>query len=165
MQILLKSLRKEQWARLVTAVLMTTLGGLFIYLFFNKNHIIVILSLGLLVLGIRFLRGVLKEWDFENQKLIQLINNQPTKIVWVYSMVTERMPFGLALSKQGLLYFKLENGDDIAVNISNANLKIVTRFLKRLLPHATFGYTPERMRLYHQNSHSFLHKNKEKENM
>ena len=159
MQILLKSLRKEQWARLLVAVLMTTFGGLFIYLFFGKNQLLVILSLGLLVFGIRFLRTVLKEWDFENQKLLQLIDNQPIKIVWVYSMVTERMPFGLALSKQGLLYFKLENGDDIAVSISNENLKIVTRFLKRLLPHAVFGYTPERMRNYRKNPSLFLQQN------
>ena len=159
MQLLLKSLRREQWTRLVVGVFVVSSGILLLYLFFGGNNLISMLSFVALIIGVRFLQNTLKTWDFENQKLLQLIENQPTKIVWVYSIVTQRMPFGLAFNEQSLLYFKLENGDDITVNIPPEKLKIVTRFLKRLLPHAVFGYTPNRMRSYLRSPLDFLQQN------
>ncbi|MBV6653640.1 MAG: hypothetical protein KI786_07790, partial [Mameliella sp.] len=48
------------------------------------------------------------------------------------------------LLRNGTLYLKLRDGDDVSVSLSADDLKVVSRYLNRLLPHATFGYTKDR---------------------
>lgn len=80
--------------------------------------------------------------------LFQLLLHQPRKIVWVYSVLTQRMPFGFEFSRHGLMYFKLLDGTQIEVSLPEKHLVRVSAFLQRLLPHASFGYTAEREQWY-----------------
>jgi hypothetical protein len=47
------------------------------------------------------------------------------------------------------LYFKLSNGDEITVSLRPQKLKVISKFLNRLLPHASFGYSHDRAQWYH----------------
>ena len=58
------------------------------------------------------------------------------------------MPFGFYWSENGLLFFKLANGEEITVHLKAKHLKLVSKTLGRLLPHTTFGYSSERDQWY-----------------
>jgi hypothetical protein len=72
------------------------------------------------------------------------LRERPEQFVWVYGMVTERMPFGLNLMRGGLLYLMTERGEMHDFALPADKLLLVSKTLNRLLPRAEFGYTPER---------------------
>lgn len=71
-------------------------------------------------------------------------NEEPESIVWVYGLVTERMPFGFKTVSVGTLHLVESDGDIHSFGMKPAELKLVTKTLNRVLPHAEFGYSPER---------------------
>jgi hypothetical protein len=74
------------------------------------------------------------------------------EIVWIYSVRTQTMPFGLYLWERGTMYFKLLDGSEIVLSLPADQLKMVSKFLGRLLPHAAIGYSKERMEQYERGS-------------
>ncbi len=72
------------------------------------------------------------------------LRDHPDQFVWVYGMVTERMPFGLNLMRSGVLYLFDETGEGHSFSLPADQLLLVTKTLNRLLPRAEFGYTQER---------------------
>ncbi|MFK8161934.1 MAG: hypothetical protein AB8H12_05670 [Lewinella sp.] len=72
------------------------------------------------------------------------LREQPQSIVWVYGLVTERMPFGFKTVAVGTLYMVDKDGDCHTFGLKPTDLKLVTKTLNRVLPEADFGYTPER---------------------
>lgn len=76
------------------------------------------------------------------------LRENPEDIVWVYGMVTERMPFGFRTVRMETLYFVDRAGDIHSFPLRKGQTKLVTRTLNRVLPHAEFGYTPEREMAY-----------------
>lgn len=74
----------------------------------------------------------------------QQLREEPESVVWVYGMVTERMPFGLKTTAVGTLHLVEADGTLNTFAMSPAELKLVTKTLNRVLPHADFGYTEER---------------------
>lgn len=84
----------------------------------------------------------------EDRPLMRILLHEPERIVWVYSIVTERMPFGLQLMNDGLMYFKLIDGDEFTLSFPAHQLHAVSEMLNQRLPHATFGYTKEREQWY-----------------
>lgn len=73
---------------------------------------------------------------------------EPESIVWVYGMVTERMPFGFRTTAVGTLHLVEDDGDVHAFGMKPNELKLVTKTLNRVLPHADFGYSPEKEMKY-----------------
>lgn len=71
-------------------------------------------------------------------------------------MVIQRMPFGFEFSQSALIYFKLLNGDDITLSLPAEQLKLVMKYLGRLLPHAAIGHSIERERAYTENPRNLL---------
>ncbi|MEM1356644.1 MAG: hypothetical protein AAGF89_00490 [Bacteroidota bacterium] len=76
------------------------------------------------------------------------LREAPETIVWVYGLVTERMPFGLKTVAQATLYLVETDGQVNSFALKPAELKLVTKTLNRVLPHAEFGYTEEREMKY-----------------
>lgn len=72
------------------------------------------------------------------------LRDNPQDIVWVYSVVTDRMPFGFKVASLGTLYLVDRSGDVHCFGMKPVDLRLVTKTLNRVLPHAEFGYTPER---------------------
>ena len=81
-------------------------------------------------------------------KVIYELTHHPKDILWVYSFVYQRMPFGFQMSSKGLMYFKMTNNREICVALPSKDLKMVSRFLNRVLPHAMFGYSKEKAAQY-----------------
>lgn len=132
--------------KLILLVFLTIASlGLFLFVFsFNKNIFLMFWAIGITFLGSFFAwrRFILiKKRQFP---LSNLLRDEPEKIVWVYSILTQRMPFGFEVNQTGTMYFKLIDGDELTVSLPADQLKSVSRSLNTRLPHATFGYTKER---------------------
>ena len=70
--------------------------------------------------------------------------DDPENIVWVYGMVTERMPFGFKMATLGTLHLVDRDGGMHCFGLKPKELKLVTKTLNRVLPHAEFGYSEDR---------------------
>jgi hypothetical protein len=90
-----------------------------------------------------------------------LLEHHPRQIVWVYSIVTERLPFGFNVARAGLMYFKLADGDEITVSLPAERLPWISRYLNDRLPHATFGYSRDREQWYLASPYLLLREEKE----
>jgi hypothetical protein len=144
LQQIRRALLREWLWQLAAAICLTTGGGLMTYFFFQVNTILSVFGLGALVGGLYFSYQVLKIRRVEDTPFWRLLHNNPKMIVWVYSVVTQRMPFGLQFFQNGILYLKLRNGDEVSLSLPAHTLKDVSSFLNEQLPHATFGYTEDR---------------------
>jgi len=76
------------------------------------------------------------------------LREEPETVVWVYGLVTERMPFGFKTVATGTLHLVENDGDIHTFGMKPDELKLVTKTLNRVIPHAEFGYSPEREMKY-----------------
>jgi hypothetical protein len=74
----------------------------------------------------------------------RLLRDSPESIVWVYGTVVERMPFGFKTVTVATLHLVEADGNIHTFGLKPDELKLVTKTLNRVLPHADFGYSPER---------------------
>ena len=102
-------------------------------------------------LGIKLIYDTVKVWQPRQMQLLQLLFNEPKSIVWVYSVLTVRLPFGIQWTRKGTMYFKLAEKDEITIRLYEKDIKKVSTYLNDLLPHATFGYSQEREQWYMAN--------------
>lgn len=151
MQLLCKALLREIGLQMLFALLLTVGSMFLIGYFFNENAILTALGLMGFPLGLRFFFQAAKQAELDANHLLLLLNHNPEKIVWVYALDTQRHPFGFEFMHSGVLYFKMEDGDEISVSLPAKKLKLVSRFLNRILIDSTFGYTKERAQMYERN--------------
>lgn len=148
MHILERSIHGELRLQVIAAACLFGLGVFLCYVFFSNSVILSIIGLGIAVIGIRQVYLTLRALRLADHEILHLLREKPHQIVWVYSVVTERSPFGFTFMRQGTMYFKLASGDQLSVMMPSGKLKLVSRFLNRLLPHASFGYSIDREQLY-----------------
>lgn len=144
MQALKKAVKRETRLQLFAALALTFIGVFICYQSFETNGFLVVLGLVGVIIGLRYTFRMATQWRVEHTRLMQLLLHNPKQIVWVYSTVTQHMPFGFQFINMGTLYFKLIDGDEISVSLKAKDLKIISRFLNRLLPHATFGFSKDK---------------------
>ncbi len=156
MRLLYNALQKERNLKLIFAIVLMSAGVTVPYLYFRKNSFISSAGMVALLIGLRLMYGILKKPRTEDERLWNLLNDDPRQIVWVYSISTQTMPFGFHLWDAGTMYFKLVDGDEISVNLPVRKLKMVAKFLNRLLPHASFGYSDERQAMFDNDPKSLL---------
>lgn len=147
-QELRKAIRREQRWQLVACLALLVAGLSMCYFFFATHIILTIMGLFLAVLGLRYTVRAFRLLRPEDHPLMRLLRYQPHRIVWVYTVVTQRLPFGLQIQRSGTLYCKLIDGDEVSVSLPGRHLKLVSKTLSRLLPHASFGYSENRQQWY-----------------
>ena len=147
-QLLRRAIRREWRLKLVASLLLLALGLAFAYFYFGLNIIVTLFGLTCSVLGIRFVFSLVRENRAGSPRLLYLLERRPGHIVWVYAVVTKRLPFGLQFGSSCTMYFKLMDGDEVSVSLSAKSQREVSKTLNRLLPHATFGYTRDREQWY-----------------
>ena len=123
--------------------------GLLIYWFYFESFLLAAaIGAGMFVLGGMLLYSFHKSWKNPEKNLLHIIDHTPERILWVYTLETQLMPFGFKVIDKGLIYFKMTDGEEISIKLSAKNLKLVSRFLNRLLPEAMFGYSEEKLAKY-----------------
>lgn len=148
MRLLQKAIMRECRIKQFCSVLLLLAGILILVFSFQKSVWLPIIGLSIVITGINLVYQTSKIQQPEDHQIIKLLKNNPSRIVWVYSLITERMPFGFQFTASGTIYFKLDDGDDLSVNLSSKNLKLVSKVLNRILPHASFGYSKDRDQLF-----------------
>ncbi len=146
-----RSLRREWWWQLALALALAALPVLLCWWLSRAGYEWAPAVLLLSAPGLRWLVQLVRKPAPQHHRLWELLFHNPLKIVWVYSVRTQVIPFGFYLWETGLMVFKLNDGDEISIAIPARKLKVVSRFLNKLLPHATFGYSPERQKLFEEN--------------
>ena len=148
MEIIRKALRRDIHLKLLASVAMLLFGELLCIYAFQLNGALVIVGIVLTVLGIKYTRDALLGRNVEETPLMVALEKEPKKIVWIYSVVTQRMPFGLEFSKDATIYFKLIDGDEITLGMAENSANYVLKMLNLKLPHATFGYSKDKEQWY-----------------
>lgn len=145
MDILSKSLTTENRIKILLSLSLVILG---LYLIGTAILIYIIVGVLLIVPGMYFLIPAILEFQIHRNPMMNVLIEDPQTIVWVYSVVTERMPFGLKVFSQSTLYFKLLDKEEHSVSIPEKYIDIVTRMLNKKLPHATFGFSRDKEQWY-----------------
>ncbi len=154
-------IEKEQRLKSIVSSMLLSIGILLFY--FSNNHpAILIISMILSLTGLKFLMETFKENETENARLLYVLEYSPKEIVWIYSIITENMPFGIRLFKKGMLLFKLNDGNEIGIPLPERDIRDISEKLQKILPHATFGYSKDKMQWYVVDPH-LLYKDTEKE--
>ncbi len=148
-QVLKRAIRREQYLQLASFSVMLAVGIACCCFAFHDNALITIAGLTFTILSISALYHLRQNWN--DDRLMRLLEYQSLQIVWVYPVVVQHVPFGIHMFQNGTLFFKLINGDEISVVLPASKLKLVCRTLSRLLPHAAIGYSKERELQYRQN--------------
>lgn len=148
MRVLERSIYRELQLQIVATCALFAIGALLCYVFFTNNVVLTVLGLGTAVIGLRQIYKTIRLYRLSDHPILFVLKETPGQVVWVYGVVTERSPFGFTFMRQGTMYFKLQNGDQLSVLMPADKLKLVSRFLNRLLPHASFGYSVDREQLY-----------------
>lgn len=147
--------REWRWQLTVSAILFVLCFGLSM-IFFPSYPVLCFLSLLLTTACVLWAFYLSQFKEKKPFPVLQILKHHPKQIVWVYSMVIQRMPFGFEFSQSALIYFKLLNGDDITLSLPAEQLKLVMKYLGRLLPHSAIGHSIERERAYAKNPRNLL---------
>lgn len=144
-----QSLEREWLVQLSALLLLVTAGLVVVAVAINGYWILLLLGVCISTLGGYQLYRHLSLPRMVD-RLLEVLHETPEQIVWVYSMVNDHHPFGLQFLQRGILYFKLQDGDEVSANLPPQKLKLVSKILSRALPDTVFGYSNERARLYAQ---------------
>ncbi len=144
MRRIVGAVQREWRLKIFASTVLTLVGAALGWLLFRRSVILVIIGLALGVTGLRLLFRTFREAHDGGHRLLRLLEEHPQQIVWVYSVVTERLPFGFRFNRSGIMYFKLADGDEITLSLPAGQIKGISQYLNDRLPHATFGYTRDR---------------------
>jgi general stress protein CsbA len=152
------SLIRERNQKLAVGIVSIILGILLTArLNFQKNEwILGVLALSFLVGGLLIIVNLIKNWQLEKLQLVNLLKNNPKEIVWIYSIQTNRLPFGIQFTYDCTMYFYLLNRDFITVDLPKQKVIETSETLNLYLKHATFGYSEDNEQWYMANPELLL---------
>lgn len=139
-----RAIVRESRRQLLAGVLLWGTGVALGILFFRRHPLLAALALVFIVLGARWIYAALRMKNPAQHPLMQILSRQPQAVVWVYAVNFEIMPFGVQLIQRGDLHLRLADGSAYVLSMPAKRLRLVSHTLSRLLPHATFGYSPDR---------------------
>lgn len=156
MQILRQALNREWYIQAGICAALES-GGIFLLATgFPRLVWAGLIGVALLTLGIGWMIRLLREWPVDKHPILSSLTPDSRRIVWVYWLEVNRMPFGLFVNTKCYLILKFLDGTEHSVGISSAKIRVVVNWLKRLLPHCTFGYQPRLEAMYRDNPAALL---------
>lgn len=149
--LLIEAVRKEE--RIKTAGLfIALLIALFLFLYsLDQAIIFIIISLFSISLLSAFIMRSFKKTLDNDFPLLHILRHDAYSIVWVYSVKTERMPFGILIAKNLTLILKTVDRETFSLKISEEESEVINKYLNRKLPHATFGFDNDKDQWYEAN--------------
>ncbi len=146
--IIAKAVSEERKTYLMVGLILLFMGGFLFWNGYQKNAALVIISLLLIVTGIKLLYDKIREPHGFHAPIIIFLTGNKENVVWVYSIVKENMPFGLRLVGSGRVMLRTLDRREFSISISQENLAHLEELLRKHLPHATFGYSAEKENMY-----------------
>lgn len=150
MSILVDVLERERYFELFFIAVLLVMGITIctLYAYETIGMMVAIGGIGIGLFAIKLIYRLVVNWDVKNKLLWKQLTEEADDIVWVYSVETQLMPFGIMLYSKGVMYFKLADGNDISISLPPHKIKPISQMLNELLPHASFGFTEERDQWY-----------------
>jgi hypothetical protein len=140
--------KREKVLILLGSTILLIIGLVLILMFYSRSIILLLIGISITILGIKFIYKHLPMINTGEMPFMTILLKEPQRVVWVYAIVTQRMPFGFQVNQTGTMYFKLIDGNEITLTFPASELKNISEMLNYHLPHATFGYTKEREQWY-----------------
>lgn len=144
MRLLQQAIRREMRLQFAASLALFFLGLYLSYNTFHSNIPLMIMGMVITLIAAKLLQHTISNLREGSNKLLLILLNHPKQVVWIYSVAVEHAPFGIHLFSRGTMYFKMADGMEMSVHLPHRQLRTISRFLHRLLPHATFGYSPDR---------------------
>lgn len=141
---LTKALARESRSQLLAGALLWIAGIALGALFFRRHPLLAILAMAFIVLGVQWMYSGMRNRKLDHHPLMLLLHRQPQNIVWIYTVNFDVMPFGVQMIRRGDLHVRCADGAEHVVSLPAHRLKLVSHTLSRMLPHATFGYSPDK---------------------
>jgi len=160
MRLLKKAILREIYFQIVATGLLLLFGLTLMLLQLNGSVFLSIIGLGAMMISAYLIYRSVPALDLETNPLYRTLVDEPQDVVWIYSMMTQRMPFGLEMFKVGVVYIYLKDGSHHSVSVPVRKLKLICKFLGRLLPQASVGYTEERAQQFEFNPELLKRKRK-----
>lgn len=110
-----------------------------------------VLAIGTFIIGFVFIIQILRHWQAESHPLVQILQQSPDQIVWVYAINIEMMPAGIKFWDEHTFSINLLNKKELQLKMLSDQTIALRSHLQKLLPHATFGYSDERAQWYTAN--------------
>lgn len=151
MSVLKKAILREIYFQIGATGLLALFGLILVLLQLDGSIFLSIVGLGTMMISAYFIYRSIPALDLETNQLYRTLADEPQQVVWVYSLMTQRMPFGLELFKAGVVYIYLKDGSHHSISIPVRKLKLICKFLGRLSPQASIGYTKERAQQFEFN--------------
>lgn len=150
-KLLLRGIQRECNTQLALAMVPVVVGVVLFVWCRNWGAWVSVVSLSLWLMGLLLLKKILPQSHAETHALWQTLMHHPLRIVWVYTVRTQVMPFGLYLWETGQIYFNLVDGTTFCIYVPPRKLLMLSKFLNKLLPHATFGFSYDHEKLFREN--------------
>lgn len=144
MLVIRDAIRRDLWLKLAVGVVLLVAGLGLAAFFYQKYNLVAVLGLGVALPGAWFLREYVRRPKVEDDPLWQVLHRVPRQVVWVYTQEERLMPFGMLLSERGTLFVMLLDGSELTLALPTRKLKLASKYLQRLLPHAAVGFSMER---------------------
>lgn len=144
MRLVERAALREMLLQFAASIGLFSLGVYIAYLTYADNWPLMGIGVAIALIAGKLIEYTARNLRRSQNRLLRVIHEQPEQIVWIYSVVVERMPFGVYFFRTATLFFKMADGTELSVNLPQQHLRTVSRYLNRLLPHATFGYTSDR---------------------
>lgn len=160
MRLLKKAILREIYFQIAATGLLLLFGLTLMLLQLNGSIFLSIIGLGAMMISAYLIYRSVPALDLETNPLYRTLVDEPQNVVWIYSMMTQRMPFGLEMFKAGVVYIYLKDGSHYSVSVPVRKLKLICKFLGRLLPQASVGYTEERAQQFEFNPELLKRKRK-----
>ncbi len=151
--IIAKATSKEKRTYIIVGFVIICIGGIMLWSGYKENPALIIISLLLIVTGLKLLYDKINEPSgFRAPIVLHLVRNK-NNMVWVYSIVKENMPFGVRLVENGRVIFKTLDKREYSLSIPIQELTYLSQLLESYLPHTTFGYSKEKENIYEIDPH------------
>jgi len=146
-----EGIQRDLWLKLAVGLGLLVAGLALVAFFYQKYRLLAVLGLGIGLPGAWFLREYIHRPKVEDDPLWQVLHRRPRHIVWVYTQEEQLMPFGLLLTKRGTLFVMLLDGTELTLALPTRKLRLASKYLQRLLPHAVVGFSQERRQQFETN--------------
>ncbi len=154
LQLIEQAIRQNRNLKLLVGLILLSIAVFVIYQaqssFLAQKTTFLISLFGLLLsfAGFYLCLSGLAKYDSYKQRVVQLLLQEPDKIVWVYYYKVESTPFGLRMFQFCSLHLNLSNYDKIVLYMPEDLILVLLPHLKTRLTKTSFGYSKHKEQLY-----------------
>lgn len=148
MRVLRRAILRELRLQFAASVVLLAISSAVCVITFKINVVFSVIGFGVSMIAGKLVVDTAANLRIDNHFLLNFLRYQPQHIVWVYSAQAAPSRSKWSIWSQAAVHFRLDTGAEYTAKIPVQHLRLVMKFLLRLLPQATFGYSTDLEYLY-----------------